>query len=272
MLKNIECYRQQNLEDSITVIHSLLDASNHLLSGRESDLELSAQLAILAQKKVAELKVSLATNKQPAPPHPVNPNELGTISSRIQLARENLGLSEADLAGMLGLIPECIADWEDGNCPVEATYITPLATALKCDPLWLLTGNDTKADWGNVLEQRAKENDSFSVRGADVQKDGVHFSEETEVTTHQPNERWTIDFIDDDRFLFQRELNGKLNESYRIVERDLAAVYATAIIQGLEPPRQLREKDGEFISHQVRRQGSGSQQPQDQPHRDKQTD
>lgn len=69
-----------------------------------------------------------------------------TIGDRIQLARENLGISEADLAGMLGLIPECIADWEDSNCPVEATYIIPLANALKCDPMWLLTGNATHQD------------------------------------------------------------------------------------------------------------------------------
>ncbi|STB37684.1 helix-turn-helix domain-containing protein [Citrobacter koseri] len=80
-------------------------------------------------------EATTTTNKQPAPLHA---NELGTIAFRIQLARKNIGLSEADLAGALGLIPECIADWEDGNCPVEATYIIPLAAALKCDPLWLL--------------------------------------------------------------------------------------------------------------------------------------
>lgn len=63
-----------------------------------------------------------------------------TISARIHLARENLGLSKFDLAGMLNLTPECIADWEEETGPVEATYIIPLANALKCDPMWLLDG------------------------------------------------------------------------------------------------------------------------------------
>ncbi|ECM3181869.1 helix-turn-helix domain-containing protein [Salmonella enterica subsp. enterica serovar Newport] len=74
------------------------------------------------------------------------PTEAGTthkftIGTRIQIARENLGMSEAALANKLDLTPECIADWEDGNCPLEASYVIPLATALKCDPMWLLTGN-----------------------------------------------------------------------------------------------------------------------------------
>ncbi|HBC1013107.1 TPA: hypothetical protein IGZ65_004825 [Escherichia coli] len=67
------------------------------------------------------------------------------------------------------------------------------------------------------------------------------------VNSSQPQERWTIDFIEGDRFLFRRELNGERNESYRIVERDVAAVYAAAIINGFEPPRILKEKDSRFI-------------------------
>ncbi|WOJ16101.1 helix-turn-helix domain-containing protein [Citrobacter koseri] len=65
-----------------------------------------------------------------------------SIGERIQLARENLEFSEAELAGMLNLIPECISDWEEESCPVEATYIIPLANALKCDPMWLLDGHN----------------------------------------------------------------------------------------------------------------------------------
>ncbi|HFE7522948.1 TPA: helix-turn-helix domain-containing protein [Salmonella enterica subsp. enterica serovar Newport] len=74
-------------------------------------------------------------------------NQRFAIGTRIQIARENLGMSKAALANKLDLTPECIADWEEETCPVEATYIIPLATALKCDPMWLLSGNplDVKA-------------------------------------------------------------------------------------------------------------------------------
>ncbi|MBX4768173.1 helix-turn-helix domain-containing protein [Klebsiella pneumoniae] len=66
------------------------------------------------------------------------------ISLRIQLARENLGLSEADLARKLNTYSDHISDWECGIAEPPASMIIPLAHALKCDPLWLLTGNNPK--------------------------------------------------------------------------------------------------------------------------------
>ncbi|WP_181264144.1 hypothetical protein [Escherichia coli] len=33
-----------------------------------------------------------------------------------------------------------INDWECGICEVPASQIIPLANALGCDPMWLLTG------------------------------------------------------------------------------------------------------------------------------------
>ncbi|ECD7243441.1 helix-turn-helix domain-containing protein [Salmonella enterica] len=61
-----------------------------------------------------------------------------TIAFRIQIARENLGLSEADLARQLGTYSDHISDWERGITEPPASMVIPLANALKCDPLWLL--------------------------------------------------------------------------------------------------------------------------------------
>ncbi|CAA0273353.1 helix-turn-helix domain-containing protein [Klebsiella michiganensis] len=66
------------------------------------------------------------------------------FSHRIQLARENLGLSEADLARQLNTYSDHISDWECGITEPPASIIIPLANALKCDPLWLLTGNNAE--------------------------------------------------------------------------------------------------------------------------------
>lgn len=63
------------------------------------------------------------------------------ISFRIQLARERLDLTEADLARLLNTYSDHISDWECGTTEPPASMIIPLANALKCDPLWLLTGN-----------------------------------------------------------------------------------------------------------------------------------
>ncbi|EEM2503338.1 TPA: helix-turn-helix domain-containing protein [Salmonella enterica subsp. indica] len=64
------------------------------------------------------------------------------LSSRIQLARENFGLTEADLARKLNTYSDHIFDWECDITEPPASMIIPLANALKCDPLWLLTGNN----------------------------------------------------------------------------------------------------------------------------------
>ncbi|EJX0512334.1 helix-turn-helix domain-containing protein [Salmonella enterica] len=65
------------------------------------------------------------------------PNNLG---NRIQIARENLGLSEVDLAEKLDIHPGYVLTWEDGTDQPLAGMIIPLANALRCDPMWLLTG------------------------------------------------------------------------------------------------------------------------------------
>jgi hypothetical protein len=62
------------------------------------------------------------------------------------------------------------------------------------------------------------------------------------VVTCQISEEWRIR-IDGDRIWFQRLINGKMNESYRPASRAEAAVWASAVIQGFEPPRVLRHCD-----------------------------
>ncbi|EBB5940691.1 helix-turn-helix domain-containing protein [Salmonella enterica] len=66
------------------------------------------------------------------------------IAYRIQFARENLGISEADLARKLNTYSDHISDWECGIAEPPASVIIPLANALKCDPMWLLTGETTR--------------------------------------------------------------------------------------------------------------------------------
>ncbi|EOZ6583466.1 TPA: helix-turn-helix domain-containing protein [Klebsiella michiganensis] len=79
---------------------------------------------------------------QPTPLHATCNGGL-SLSFRIQLARENLGLSEAELARQLNTYSDYILFWERGDTEVPANMIIPLANALKCDPLWLLTGDSS---------------------------------------------------------------------------------------------------------------------------------
>lgn len=61
-----------------------------------------------------------------------------SVGDHIQLARENLGLSEAELARLLDTHSDNISDWECGITEPPAGMVIPLANALKCDPMWLL--------------------------------------------------------------------------------------------------------------------------------------
>ncbi|EPT4022365.1 helix-turn-helix domain-containing protein [Enterobacter roggenkampii] len=69
-------------------------------------------------------------------------NIKNSLAFRIQIARENLGLSEADVARQLNTYSDHISDWECGTAEPSASQIIRLANALNCDPLWLLTGDN----------------------------------------------------------------------------------------------------------------------------------
>lgn len=82
--------------------------------------------------------------------HSPNPQPTGytpnNIGYRIQIAREKLGMSEDDLAEKLNIHPGDVLTWEDGADQPLAGMVIPLANALKCDPMWLLTGKNAESE------------------------------------------------------------------------------------------------------------------------------
>lgn len=89
-----------------------------------------------------EKSTNHSSKEQPSPPSPHYDDGL-SLSDRLQLARENLGLNEADVARELGIYSDHISDWECGITELPAGMVIPLANALKCDPLWLLSGESS---------------------------------------------------------------------------------------------------------------------------------
>ena len=57
-----------------------------------------------------------------------------------------------------------------------------------------------------------------------------------------PEVEWRIKFLPEG-ISFRRFVGGDCDESYRFVDRRVAAIWAASIIQGFEPPRHLRESD-----------------------------
>ncbi|EAQ6130885.1 helix-turn-helix domain-containing protein [Salmonella enterica] len=79
----------------------------------------------------------------------------GTIGFRINLARKNSGMSEAKLAAATGLTDvKTIQELELSDYEPCASEIIRLAQALRCDPLWLLTGEELTTDEAYAIGKR----------------------------------------------------------------------------------------------------------------------
>ncbi|TBL56446.1 helix-turn-helix domain-containing protein [Hafnia paralvei] len=63
-----------------------------------------------------------------------------TLGPRIHDMRELRELNHLELGEMIGVSRSCVEAWEDGTTVPGCNHLVPLANALNCDPLWLLTG------------------------------------------------------------------------------------------------------------------------------------
>lgn len=64
------------------------------------------------------------------------------LAMRIQQARIAAGLSQSDLARILGVKPQSIQHWERGTSSPKTSRITDVATALGVKASWLLLEED----------------------------------------------------------------------------------------------------------------------------------
>jgi len=62
------------------------------------------------------------------------------LPRRIAEAREAAGLSRAELAQRMGVVPETVDAWEDAERVPRANRITVLAGVLGVSAMWLLSG------------------------------------------------------------------------------------------------------------------------------------
>lgn len=134
-------------EDAIGVLSSMLETAVFL---RNSNFDrISSELIDASCEYINALK----KYSQPYNHPKVKPTgaDLPTdyipynIGNRIQIAREEIGMSEDDLAEKLNIHPGDVLAWEDSTDQLPAEMIIPLANALKCDPMWLLGDSESNA-------------------------------------------------------------------------------------------------------------------------------
>lgn len=114
---------------------------------RLKDLPIEVQISF--KTNFGGLYVSLSGDEssttQPTPTQPVC--DKSTIGDRIRQLRKERQLTQAELAKSVDVQPNLVTMWETNTTEPRAKYIIPQASALKCDPMWLLSGNplDVKA-------------------------------------------------------------------------------------------------------------------------------
>ncbi|HIB1529933.1 TPA: helix-turn-helix domain-containing protein [Salmonella enterica subsp. enterica serovar Muenchen] len=124
--------------DAFSNINLLLEAGMLLAASTNEGTEEIGDIVIGIAKKYSYTAYQKTTKPTATTDYiPYN------IGNRIQIARENLGMSEDDLAEKLDIHPGDVLTWEDGTDQPLAGMIIPLANALKCDPMWLLTGESS---------------------------------------------------------------------------------------------------------------------------------
>lgn len=94
-------------------------------------------------KNVFNNKKNDATSTQPTP---LQPGDTLTIGARIRQLRNERMLTQAELAKSVDVQPNLVTMWENSTTEPRAKNIIPLANALQCDPMWLLTGQSSNAN------------------------------------------------------------------------------------------------------------------------------
>ncbi|EHR5159008.1 helix-turn-helix domain-containing protein [Escherichia coli] len=126
-----------------TELARLLDLDEEIILQWESgEYEPTISMLIPMANVLGCDPLSLLSEKNSESAIRVNTTEVHaeSIGARIKSARTKLGLTESDLARMIHTYSDPINDWECGICEVPADHIVPLASALNCDLMWLLTG------------------------------------------------------------------------------------------------------------------------------------
>ena len=62
------------------------------------------------------------------------------MGSRIDAAMKNANLSQTDLAGLMNVSPQAVQQWVSGETNPRGKRVAALASVLKVDASWLLTG------------------------------------------------------------------------------------------------------------------------------------
>ncbi|EHL2774451.1 helix-turn-helix domain-containing protein [Salmonella enterica subsp. enterica serovar Hvittingfoss] len=102
---------------------------------------------VFSHKKNSTIQTQPTLTSEPAIARTLTwPTEVGTtnqltIGTRIRQLRKERMLTQADIAEAVNVSTQAVHLWENNTTEPPSGMVIPLANALKCDPMWLLSGN-----------------------------------------------------------------------------------------------------------------------------------
>jgi transcriptional regulator with XRE-family HTH domain len=82
---------------------------------------------------------------------------MSTISERMRLAREQTGLSQGQVAKMLGMHRPTISEIEAGRRRITADELTTFSRIYEVSVSWLMTGDDANDEVDDRVKLAARE-------------------------------------------------------------------------------------------------------------------
>ena len=82
---------------------------------------------------------------------------MSTISERMRLAREQAGLSQGQVAKMLGMHRPTISEIEAGRRRITADELTTFSRIYEVSVSWLMTGDDANDEIDDRVKLAARE-------------------------------------------------------------------------------------------------------------------
>ncbi|EAO1991564.1 helix-turn-helix domain-containing protein [Salmonella enterica] len=91
----------------------------------------------------------------PSPTHQLNAQtaapDARTLGTRIRAMRKLREMTQAEVAEVVNVTAQAVCLWESDSVIMSVDKLLPLASALQCDPMWLLTGEEHSGNTGNAL-------------------------------------------------------------------------------------------------------------------------
>lgn len=141
-----------NATDALGNIKDLLNVASLTLNSNAPDInnlgrsiiDLAFEYSLEAHAANGQTIEAQGNALAPLDPHHHSTPQ-ATIGTRIKSMRELRNLGQFHLASSVGVTRSCIEAWEENTTIPASDKIIPLANALNCDPMWLLTGGDGDA-------------------------------------------------------------------------------------------------------------------------------